>query len=381
MINLASLRHCLLALALCLCAGLALAQTESSLTASPPTGQGFVVQDFYGGQIFGYDVDCSGTEGMLSEAFRLPNGTLQIATETFDQATGRLISVVETKGNTQDNLITLGVVGSHIGLRAWEHVQGLYVTSITFNTISPLSGNRINGLWLPPFNASTQFFDDVQGMQGNPNVVVMVESKTCCGRSVFSSNVSTNRSGPVIALTDPIFNNGVPPLLAYNSTTNQAVLAQAQGAPYSTPSIMLVDLATRNITEFTGLGDGYVNGLAVDPTTGIACTTTETDNAAEFYSLATHTGFEVQLPRIGQYSAATVAVDTVNHLFLITHPVPSAPGQIHVYDENGNLIRSLTNFRMGPAGAYLALNPSTRTGFIQAPGRNNNLSALQSFTY
>ncbi len=97
--------------------------------------------------------------------------------------------------------------------------------------------------------------------------------------------------------------------------------------------------------------------------------------------MATHQGFEILLPVIGRYSAGLVTVDPVNHLFLITHPVPFSTGQIHVYDESGNLIESLTNFAMGPAGAPIALNPATRTGFIQSPGRNNNYSGLQSFRY
>jgi hypothetical protein len=70
----------------------------------------------------------------------------------------------------------------------------------------------------------------------------------------------------------------------------------------------------------------------------------------------------------------------VNKLFLITHPVPAAPGQIHIYDEKGNLIKSLTGIAMGPAGVYVALRPSTRTGFVQSSLQNGG-SALQSFTY
>ena len=93
----------------------------------------------------------------------------------------------------------------------------------------------------------------------------------------YSPAIAANRFGPIVTLQDPLFNGGIPPLLAYDSATNQAVLAQAQGAPYSTPEIGLVDLTTRNVTEFTGLGDGLINGLAVDSSTGIACTTTETD--------------------------------------------------------------------------------------------------------
>jgi hypothetical protein len=348
---------------------------------APAAGLGFVVQDLFGGDIFGYDVDQFGTEGMFSEAFTAANGSLIIATETFDQTTGRIIAVVESKFGTQDNFVTLGVVGNHIGLRQIQHSQGGYVVSRTYNTLNPLQGNRITGFWLPPINNNTQLFKDVEGEQGNPNVAVMFANTVCCARFVFGSNVTANRFGPFVALQNQNFNQGVPPLLAYDSATNEAVVAQAQGAPYSTPVIALVNLTTRNVTEFNGIGDGFVNGLAVDSATGIACTTTETDNSAEFYNLATRTGFSVLLPNIGRYSAATVANDPVHRLFLIAHPRPGAPGEIHVYDENGNLLESLNGVSMGPAGAKMALNPSTRTGFILAPGRNQSWSGIQSFTY
>ena len=360
----------------------AAAQSATFAPASlSPTGKGFMVQDVYGGQIFGYAVDRDGTEGMLSEAASLPDGNLQIATETFNASTGAIISVVEQQKETQDNFVTLGVFANHVGLRQDQHVQNGYVVSRTYNKLNPLQGNKITAAWLPPIDNNKELFEDIEGDQGHQNAVVMASSFSCCTREVFSSTVATNLFGPIIQLQDPIFTGGVPPLLAYDSATNQAVLAQAQGAPYSTPEIALVDLTTRNITEFTGLGDGYVNGLAVDSATGIACTTTETDNSAEFYNLATKTGFIVSLPIIGQYSGATVAVDTAHKLFLITHPRPFAAGAIHVYDENGIFQETLDGFAMGPGGFTLVLVPSKRLGFIQAPGNNNNLSALQSFTY
>ncbi len=298
------------------------AAQSSTDVSQPPVGLGFVVQDTFGGQIFGYDVDRDGTEGLFSEALELPDGNLLIATETFNPNTGAIIAVVEQQNETQDNFVTLGIFGMHTGLRQDQHVQNGYVVSRTYNRLNPIQGNKINGTWLPPIDNSKELFEDIEGDQSHQTAVIMASSFSCCGREVFGATIATNLSGPIIQLQDPIFTGGVPPQLAYDGVTNQAVLAQAQGAPYSTPEIALVDLTTRNITEFTGLGDGYVNGLAVDSNTGIACTTTETDNSAEFYNLATKTGFIVSLPIIGQYSGATVAVDTANKLFLITHPRP-----------------------------------------------------------
>jgi hypothetical protein len=370
--------HCIAttAVLLCLC-GLTFGQSDSN----PQIGKGFLVQDMFGGWIFGYGVDQSGTEGVLSEDLELSDGNLMIATETFDLNTGVVLHVVERQTETQDNFVTLGVFGSHIGLRQDQHVQGGYVVKRTYNTMNPLSGNKMNGAWLPPLDDKKQLLEDVEGEQGNPNVAVMASTFECCSRFVFGSNLAGNRFGPFITLTDPVFTMGVPPLLAYDGATNQAVLAQAQGAPYTVPVIGLVDLTTRNVTEFTGLGFGFVNGLAVDSATGIACTTTETDNSAEFYNLATKTGFLVSLPVIGQYSGATVAVDPVHKLFLIAHPVPSRTGEVHVYDENGNLLESISGLSIGPGGYTIAVNPSKRTAFMLAPGRGQGLSALQSFTY
>ena len=80
----------------------------------------------FGGQIFGFDIDQNGTEGVLSEAKGLNNGDVLAAVETFDQATGKILTVVgETR--TQDNFLTLGIVGTSVGLVEREHVTGLFV--------------------------------------------------------------------------------------------------------------------------------------------------------------------------------------------------------------------------------------------------------------
>ncbi|HVN22278.1 MAG TPA: hypothetical protein VMU05_26055, partial [Dongiaceae bacterium] len=68
----------------------------------------------FGGQIFGFDIDQNGTEGVLAEAQTLANGNVEAAVETFDQRTGKILNVL-VRTETQDDFLTLGVVGTSVG--------------------------------------------------------------------------------------------------------------------------------------------------------------------------------------------------------------------------------------------------------------------------
>jgi hypothetical protein len=70
---------------------LSLAQSN----ANHPTGpNGIVVKSKFGGQIFGYDIDQNGTEGVLAEALLQSNGNVLAAVETFNQKTGKITKVL-----------------------------------------------------------------------------------------------------------------------------------------------------------------------------------------------------------------------------------------------------------------------------------------------
>jgi hypothetical protein len=140
--------------------------------------------------------------------------------------------------------------------------------------------------------------------------------------------------------------------------------------------------------KFTGVGKGDVNGIAVDPVTGTACTTTEIDFSVEFYNLATQSGSVQRLPgAINQaFSGADVQFDPVNRLFLVAQPNSSTTfsgSSIHVYDVTGNLIESINGLSFSNAGnvvpAHIALNPAQRLGFIDGP--DLGVTQVQSFTY
>ena len=54
-----------------------------------------IVQSMFGGQIFGFDIDQAGNEGVLTESQNLSGGRYHAAIETFDQTTGAIIKVVK----------------------------------------------------------------------------------------------------------------------------------------------------------------------------------------------------------------------------------------------------------------------------------------------
>jgi len=355
--------------------------------AAGPAGS-VIVQDRLGGQILGFDIDQASDEGVLTEYRDLNNGTVLAAVETFSQTTGQIIRVI-VKTRRQDDFVTLGVAGNSVGLVEREHPVSLFHVVRSFLLLNPLSSNQLTGIWTPPVGTD-HLVTLVSRNQGtSTNAVWAIDVSGNFRPTVFTSNVAANTFGPVIEVTDPDFTSGADPGFAYDSVTNQAVLGHATlGNPFIPGKIATVDLTTGTFTKFTGVGLGDVNGLAVDPATGTACTTTEIDFSVEFYNLATQTGFAQPLPGATNqfFSGADVEFDPVNHLFLVAQPNSStAPSgsSIHVYDVSGNLIESINGLSFSNAfnviPAHIALNPGKRVGFVDGP--DIAAGQIQSFTY
>jgi hypothetical protein len=365
---------------------LCISVSSGGATGMPGTGQAgevpgaaapdVTVQDKFGGQIFGYDVDQDGTIGLLSEAKYLSDGSLRIATETFDQTTGKIINVIAAQtNNTQSDWATWGIVGNHVGLTEFQqYPKTPYRREYVLN---PLDSKKFTGRWKPPIKPGYLLWA-VSETQGTP-VIAAYQAQAGVIPYVFTANVAANTYGPQIPLTDS--NIGQYPALAYNPRTNQAVLGYAGLNPYSAPTISLMNLKDGNVVKFTGLGVGYINGIAVDPATGMACTTTAIDSTVQFYNLAAHTGVLVHFPgTVGRFQAgADVQVDTIHKLFLVSQPNSSTGGgsAVYVYNEKGKSISSMQglNFK---TNVHIGLNPSKRTGFV---GPSGDLSTIQSFKY
>ena len=382
------------AVILCLlfCGAAAVAQSnEDGLQSKPAIGPGkVIVHSKFGGQIFGFDIDQNGTEGVLSEALFQSNGTVLAAVETFNQSSGKIIKVV-SETQDQDDFVTMGVVGTSVGLVEHEHVAGFLNVVRTFNIMNPLSGNKNTGVWTPPIGTKHLIMPaGVSRSQGVPNVAVFAYDNS--GNFVpwvFSSNVAANTFGPIVDITDSLNFASVPPPIAYDSTTNQAILGGGDGCFGCLPEIGLVDLAAGTFSEFTGIGFGFINGIAVDSADGIFVTTTEDDAGLEFYHLSDQLGFEVTLPGSGSnqiFSGADVEFDPINKLFLVAQPVSSSSpsgSTIYVYNIGGELQETLNGFSFSNASnvvaMHIALHPKLRSGYVDGP--DAGVTELQSFTY
>src|SRR5580658_7377042 len=77
------------------CNGVAFGQGNSFQPNSSAAAGQILVHSQFGGQIFGFDIDQNCTEGILSEARTLSNGNILAAVETFNQASGNIVKVVE----------------------------------------------------------------------------------------------------------------------------------------------------------------------------------------------------------------------------------------------------------------------------------------------
>ena len=310
------------------------------------------------------------------------------AVETFSQKTGRIIRVV-TETRRMDDFLTLGVVGNSVGLVEREHEVSFLNIVRSFSLINPLSGNRVTGSWTPPVGTDHLVEQVSRNQGGTTNAVWTLDVSSNFRPTVFTTDIAANTFGPVITVTDQDFNSGGDPGFAYDSVTNQAILGHAKlGNPFVPGEMATVDLTTGTFTKFTGVGVGDVNGLAVDSSTGTACTTTEIDFSVEFYDLATQTGSVQPLPGAqNQFnSGAAVEFDPVNNLFLVAQPnstTAASGSSIHVYDVSGNLIESINGLNFSNAfnvvAAHIALNPIKRIGFVDGP--DVAAGQVQSFRY
>jgi len=365
-------------------AGCILLLTAGQASSHPVAGpNGVFVHTALGGEILGYDVDRNGTEGILAEYVALADGKSNVALETFDQQTGKIVKIVKQLDDTDDDFVAQNIVGNGIGLALFQRSKAEFVHKNIFKTLDPLAGNRFTSVWTPPLGQN-ELLSSISENQGRATTAVMgFENGGNEQTFLFSSDVGANTFGARVALTDTVFGFYDSPVMALDDNTQTAVVAASAGCRSCIPELALVDLVGGTVDEFEGIGFGLVNGIAVDSADHLAVTATEIDFSLEFYNLKTKIGFPVTLHGATSQaqSGTDVEYDPVNKLFLVGQPFTStgsSGSSIQVFNRKGKFIESVDNLSLPVSSALIAINPNTRTGFVWLTPSG---SSLQGFSY
>jgi hypothetical protein len=382
---------------LCVCAAaLIVAGCGGGTSVSPPLGTSGIagsplahhavglgkVLNSKGGQIFGFDIDRNGNDGALATASNV---------ETFDQDTGTIIKSFPKSPPSGTTYSFNAIVTGDVGLvTRYVQPKGSLFAKRFYNLMSPTKG-KFTGKWTPPVK-------DIQVEALGPNqtsgmaAVFAIELQNQDIPDLFESNVTKNTFGKVFHLDPSAFSLGDTPQIGQDAATNQAVIATSPDGGEvggAAPINVVVNLRTGKQKQWNGFNNGYfhagfVNGIAVDSTTGIFATDTELNAQVEFYNIAKETGTFVQLPCTGStsqlLSGSGIANDPTNGLFLVTEQNycdGSQGSAIVVYDETGNLVETITGFKFAIGEPAPVINPSKRMGWTFGPG----FSQLQQFFY
>ncbi len=360
---------------------------------------GPVVTSQFGGEIFGWDIDQNGNDGVLTESV-LGSTTIN-AIETFDETTGKITKVVQKTQGLNPEPVADAIAGSDVGIVDVEREEiqhSQLERNDYFDLIDPVTGEKITRRSKPRamLGIVPNFVTNNQASSSQVMMAMYPDKRGIDLVGLYTYDTARNVWGRRVDFPKvDLFQNGFPNYAAVDATTNEAVvgyLGRPRYNPHESATFYIMDAATgKHLRSFYGVGFGFPNGMAIDPTTDTMCTTTTGDTDVEFYNLSTGKGKAVKIPVL--YSkgpltnGAAVAADPVHHLFLVAqlNSTFSPTGStVIVYDERGKLIEYINGFnfisRFTVVVPHLAVNPSNRTGYVN-DFNNPNLNQLQEFSY
>jgi hypothetical protein len=326
--------------------------------------------------IIGYDVDQDGTLGLVTSGSKV---------DTFDVASGVITGGFPSKSTKQQYAVE-AIAGGNVGL-----IQRIDPSLIRrYSLVAPFTTHHFTGHWTPP--VSDIEIRPAVDQARHTGAFYAFELNNNDLPVIFSSNVAANTFGHVINLDPNKFTPNLQPRVGYYPPANEAVIAVspdggARGG--MAPINYLIDLDSGKISSFAGFNNGpfhagSVQGMALDPNTGIEVTTTELNSSVEFYNVVTRKPITVVQPPCTndgfQGFANGVAVDPVNKLFLVAGTAckgTSFVSGLDVYDESANLVEAIPGFGFFPAQPPAVVDPAIRTGWILGPQANQ----LQQFFY
>jgi hypothetical protein len=305
--------------------------------------------------------------------------------ETFDQTTAKIVKVVrkQNSGPSGDKELAVeAILASDDGLIDDENdTTGL--RNDTYYVMAPVTGNRITGSWSRPPGTDFEIFD-IADQQTDP-LAVMSATTLAGGRSkppAFELVVTDVASNKILHVLHAPSQDGVdyPYLVAEDTTTQHAYVP---GANSDSQEVFIdFNVITGHVSNnfVAPASSSDVQGLAIDSSTHMMCTTTQQNYSVEMYDLTTRKQtFFGQIPNAGGelQAGSFIAADPLNHLFLVEQPNDELGGSaIYVYNESGKVLETLSGFQFGP-GSGIQVVAKNRSGYVAGPNGNQ----LQSLTY
>jgi hypothetical protein len=348
-------------------------------------GPGVIVTSKFGGPIYGWAIDENGTDGFFTEA-PMDGYTLISTIETFDQTSGKITKVVARQHSKHENreLFADVILANDVGLIDDERAfVRQHIRRDIYDVMAPVSKNKLSSTWTRPPGKDFLLYD-IADQQSSPVAVmaatildgVITKPPTF---EVVVTDVATNK---ILRTFYAPKGDGVnyPYFVAEDMTTQHAYVPAAN---YHSETVFIdYDIRGGRVSnDFVAPPfSGPVAGMAIDSGSHTMCTTTGSTYSVQMYDLKTKKQtFVGQIPNSGGEGQAgsAIAADPINHLFIVEQPNSLRGGsEIYVYDEQGNVLESLSGFAFGPLSGIQVVAGS-RTGYVAGPRANQ----LESFTY
>ncbi|HEY4434029.1 MAG TPA: hypothetical protein VGM99_06465, partial [Candidatus Cybelea sp.] len=188
---------------------------QARTAAKHSVGLGAVLTS-QGGQIFGFDLNQNGSDGVLATALNV---------ETFDQGSGTIARVFPKKNPPGTSYVAINIAAGDVGLINRQVVpKGKIYAKRFYNVMDPVTSGKFTGKWTPPVK-------DFQVETAGPNqstadtAIFGIELKNQDVPDLFSSDIAKNTFGKVIHLDPNTFGVGNVPQAAQDTATDQAVIA------------------------------------------------------------------------------------------------------------------------------------------------------------
>jgi len=276
--------------------------------ANARAGLGKVLTTKDGGQIYGFDINQNGDDGVLASAQTIDDqGDLLVSMESFDQDTGKITSLFAKYKGLRNSYGVDGIFAGDVALVThFVTPKGTIYAKRFYDEMNPVTAKKFTGPWTSPIN-DIDIEQWAENQTTTTGVVFAIELKKQDNPILVVTDVAANTVSNTIKLNPNLLSLGNGPQLGQYTAANEAILAASPdgGAVGGSPPVnVIVDLKTGKTKQFNGYNNGFyhagdVNGEAVDPNTGVSVTDTELNAQVEFYDMNLHGRHRPDQQRLG----------------------------------------------------------------------------------